>query len=545
MNRVSPFWIRAAILIFLESILIAFILTYHAEWEGGRIVRFLLMDDAMISLSYARSLVEGCGLIWHCDAQRVEGITNMGWTLYMAFWLWVGVAPAYGALPVLLTGLITAALHLLGTHAIAKKLYDEKAATLAMGTLALLPPVWIWHSTGLETGALAALLTYLLSEAISDNPRLRHAVIYLTLGTFLRMDFFLWGVAVWMLASIRRGSDSRFLLPFVAGAGVILLQTIFRKAYYGEWVPHTYLLKVADIPVLYRWLNGSLCAGFHILYNLPLWVIGGYGVWRTLSSMSWRAGAVLSAPVLISAGYSVHAGGDLEEGALISNRFMLSAMTALAVGAGYALSRIPAWMGWSGVVLIGHGIPLYPAAVAGRWRALLSPVRATLVQGWDERYRYFFFGKKPIPVHRYLPAGAKVVVGFAGTYPYFFRDYRWLDFFGKNDRSILREGSRIFCGAMPYQIYFPGHTRWGWHLVQDAAAIVEVVAFDDTLVCASRKASPLTCIIGIGGKLDVAYSCCRQPGLFPFPDTSIQRYVCGQFYSTAWGGFWLRRRADQ
>ncbi|MDW8133752.1 MAG: hypothetical protein RMJ66_01660, partial [Bacteroidia bacterium] len=31
--------------------------------ENGRFLRFLLTDDAMISMNYARSMVQGCGLV--------------------------------------------------------------------------------------------------------------------------------------------------------------------------------------------------------------------------------------------------------------------------------------------------------------------------------------------------------------------------------------------------------------------------------------------------------------------------------------------------
>ncbi len=540
MKAALPTLLKVGILAFTESMMLAFIFIYHAEWEGGRIVRFLLMDDAMISLSYARSLVEGCGLIWHCSAEKVEGITNLGWTLYMAFWLWIGIPPEYAALPILLTGLLTAALHLLATYTIGKKLHDERTGLWAMGTLALLPPVWVWHSAGLETGALAVLFTYLLRESILSFPSTLRASVYVMLGTLLRMDFFLWGSGLWLTASfVQKKSLREMVPPLLTGLAVAAGQTLFRKAYYGDWVPHTYLLKVADIPFRYRWINGASCTGFHILYNLPLWGLGLYGFWRLARSHHADKWMLLAIALLLSGGYNLHAGGDMAEGALVSNRFMLPAMTTLAIGVGYALSRAPLWVGGLAVALIAHGIPLHPEGFAGRWRALLGPIKATLTQGWDERYRYFLFGKKPLPIDRYVPRGAKVVVGFAGTYAYFFRDYRWVDFFGKNDRSALTQGSPCLCGALPYEIYFPGHTRWGWHLVKDAAAIVEVVAFDDTMACKGQK-PPLSCTEGLGRIVPVPHSCCTPGHPYPFPDDAVRRFVCENFRPTTWVGFWVR-----
>ena len=45
---------------------------------------FLLWDDAMISMQYARNLVEGHGLIWNVGGEKVQGISNLGVTLVMA-----------------------------------------------------------------------------------------------------------------------------------------------------------------------------------------------------------------------------------------------------------------------------------------------------------------------------------------------------------------------------------------------------------------------------------------------------------------------------
>ena len=42
-----------------------------------------LADDAMISMRYARNLAEGLGLVWNAG-ERVEGYTNLLWTLFMA-----------------------------------------------------------------------------------------------------------------------------------------------------------------------------------------------------------------------------------------------------------------------------------------------------------------------------------------------------------------------------------------------------------------------------------------------------------------------------
>ncbi len=52
-------------------------------FEGTRY--FTLFDDAMISMTYARNLAHGAGLVWNAGGERVEGITNLLWVIYMSF----------------------------------------------------------------------------------------------------------------------------------------------------------------------------------------------------------------------------------------------------------------------------------------------------------------------------------------------------------------------------------------------------------------------------------------------------------------------------
>ncbi len=54
----------------------------NSDTIGG--VRYWwLVDDAMISMRYGRNLAEGSGLVWNAG-ERVEGYTNLLWTLFMA-----------------------------------------------------------------------------------------------------------------------------------------------------------------------------------------------------------------------------------------------------------------------------------------------------------------------------------------------------------------------------------------------------------------------------------------------------------------------------
>jgi hypothetical protein len=65
---------------------------------------FTLFDDAMISMTYARNLAHGHGLVWNAGSHPVEGITNLLWTLVMVVPHALGFGDRWAPLVVQLLG---------------------------------------------------------------------------------------------------------------------------------------------------------------------------------------------------------------------------------------------------------------------------------------------------------------------------------------------------------------------------------------------------------------------------------------------------------
>ena len=55
---------------------------------------FVLFDDAMISMRYAKNLIAGNGLVWNPGEQPVEGYTNPLWVLYMSLFHFFPIPPS-------------------------------------------------------------------------------------------------------------------------------------------------------------------------------------------------------------------------------------------------------------------------------------------------------------------------------------------------------------------------------------------------------------------------------------------------------------------
>src|SRR4051794_33888811 len=119
---------------------------------------FWLDDDMMISMTYARNLAEGHGLVWR-PGDHGEGYTNFLWTLVMAAVHKTGVSDARAAVAVravnfaFLAGSFVLSLRLLRIFAPRSRL----AAPLLVLTMFMCPDVILWSVWGFETSLLMFL----------------------------------------------------------------------------------------------------------------------------------------------------------------------------------------------------------------------------------------------------------------------------------------------------------------------------------------------------------------------------------------------------
>ncbi|MBI5093367.1 MAG: hypothetical protein HZB26_13125, partial [Candidatus Hydrogenedentes bacterium] len=261
---------------------------------------FVLFDDAMISMRYAWNLAHGVGLVWNAG-ERVEGITNLLMTLYMA-------------LPSLVLGKIAAVVFVevsgvafliamgLLCMRIARQVMGEKDAPYRefVATAAFLAPLAyyplaFWTVLGMETGLLTLLLLWavwlvLRDEGIEDPPWLLGVTLGLMFLT--RPDAVIpMGLILAYRASGARGSSSKLRsVAFAAGcaAGFVILLTVFRWIYYGSPVPNTYTLKVTGMPLLFRIENGW---GFLLPFFGTIWVPVLIALLGLLTQ--WRKSALL------------------------------------------------------------------------------------------------------------------------------------------------------------------------------------------------------------------------------------------------------------
>jgi len=236
-------------------------------------------DDSFISLRYAENLVAGHGLVYNAG-ERVEGYTNLLWTLLLAALLRLGVDPIRAAE---LPGIAAYAglAWVLAWESWRRSRAPGRAfLPLAAALVLVCDDFQVWATGGLETalfGLLVAAGLLATRDAPESPARPWLAGVLLALAVLTRPDgalFALVGVASWWLpfdrcpASARRRAALATLLPVAA---VIAVLVPWKLVYYGELLPTAFYSKSATRPYL---AQGLVYLGVYLAKNWFLLAAG-------------------------------------------------------------------------------------------------------------------------------------------------------------------------------------------------------------------------------------------------------------------------------
>jgi len=399
--------------------------------------RFVL-DDAYISLRYARNLAEGNGLVFN-PGEYVEGFTNLAWTVLAAVphvlglsavdWVvWLGLASFFVTLVVVGCG--------------ARDVRDARGAlfvAVAVGTNYTLVR---FASGGLETSFVVVLVTTVAMLCLDDRwtiGRCHLAAGLLVAASLTRLDASL-AVVMPLCALLLSSAVGRIrmavhlLAPW--GAALVLVQ-VWRLRYYGAWLPNTFQAKVgASIPpergLAYL---GAFVAAYHLV---PLVVAATVGFVRTGDGPPRRPLVPLLAFMALHALYLVAVGGDYME-----FRFLATSIPCLYV-----------------VLFVGCGRLFGPrlgavvglvAALGGSWSHGSSQFRVPVAEGIESVPMLAAAAGRDdgpwVAIGRFLrstfPEGdVSIATTAAGAIPYWSR-LPTTDMFGLCDAWIARHGTFV------------------------------------------------------------------------------------------------------
>ncbi len=303
------------------------------------VYRGLFLDDAWIGLRTVSNLLAGRGFVFN-PGERVEGVTNIGWLLLLTPFARLS-SPPFAAKLLGLAGL-GLALFLLYRAAVPLARRLEPAwppfAVLPLGVVLLAAvnaDLVSFSLLGMETGALAAVLTAML--AIACRERGWAALPFLGAFAFLlHPEAVLVYPAMVVLAGLLRTSIPR---PF-RGLGVFALLlagiTFARWRYFGALLPNTWGAKPptvrAALETLLGFLDGSavnLAFPLGGLFALSLLAVGLLALRRVAPLAAAAAGAIVGTGFL----FALYARPDWTELGRYSAPYVPAALLLAGVGA--------------------------------------------------------------------------------------------------------------------------------------------------------------------------------------------------------------------
>jgi len=411
-----------------------------------------VVDDALISMVYARRLALGDGLVFN-PGERIEGYTNFLWTVTMVpvYWLsrlfrgdfveWcVGTSVLVSALDILLLTLI------------GRRLWGDRVLPLvaAIGLCVLDNSYTVWAMMALESHyvalwALAALAVWgsehrqrawLTGVCLAAVPMARPDGALFVLAFAVSEGLH----ALWPLLGRDRALCGRRLRSLVVAgavaAGLFGAYFAWRWRYYGWPFPNTYYLKLGSpsfdglrrgIDYVKSFLDER--GDLPLLALLVLPFIGNPSV-RTLAL--W---------VPVHAAYVAKIGGDFYPG----HRFLVQLIPALALLTGHVVfalgdlarrPRVALWLSrarakWALATLLG----LYVAGGLGQlWQLGLKKGPIALeIRAWrhkvDEQRRYMLWLARHSNPEDTMCTGD---IGCAGLYA----NLRVIDYYGVIDAVV-------------------------------------------------------------------------------------------------------------
>ena len=274
-------------------------------WQMWRVHAFTV-DDAYITFRYARNLADGHGLVYNVG-QAIEGYTNFSLTVVL------GAGMAMGIDPHPLSKLLGAGAAL-GTLVVVYRITDRLQPLSALPCVA----TWLlassaaftnWAVFGMESTIFAFLVMLgtllMFRETDAGEGYVRSGLVFALAGLtrpeapmYLGLPMLLLGRKFLSRQNIMRG------LVFL---GPIVIHLLWRKMYYGDWVPATLGAKTGDLSLQLKRGRGYMT---HWLEHAgPVVWLGLYGIGMSIARRSREMGT-LSLVGVCGIVYIILVGGD-------------------------------------------------------------------------------------------------------------------------------------------------------------------------------------------------------------------------------------------
>jgi len=423
--------------------------------DGERV--FLLWDDAMISMQYARNLREGHGLVWVPGDDPVQGFSNLGVALVMSVLHFLPLSTARISLAfqalngALLLGILA------GVAWLVRRLFPAAGRGMALAAVvatALSAPLAVWSLQGSDVGFVAAWTVAILAlHATRDTDRdawPSGLTALLGAGLLIRPDTGLtYVVFVAMAALLARRPLRTALGPALVLVGVETCLLLGSYLYYGDPLPNTWYLKATGASRSLVFASSLRQMSQWLPWVVPALGLALAGWWVGRRSRgAWQATALLGAWLA----YDFWIGGDWL--AQYGGRFftpLLPLVFVLAAGgshwlAGRVVSTRPRLrLALAAGALVATAAIATPPELRADW---FSTTRDTMVRSFNIR-NYL----RGLYLRDHTQPDTRIAVHWAGISPYVSRRPAF-DLLGKSEPHIARLEVR--------DRFEPGHSKWDW-----------------------------------------------------------------------------------
>ncbi len=202
------------------------------------------VDDALISIRYARHLAHGAGYVWNAGGPSTDGVTPLPWAFLLVplahaaplvvlarakalgFCVWLGAATAWGA-------------------AVGKADAPGIAKVVAVLGLLVSVPLAAHAVSGMETAIATSLAT--IAALLSARPR--SAAVLAGLAASLRPEMAPWALALGVLFALdaEHGPRSRVVVCAAAAVLPFVGSAVVRVVVFGDPAPLSLAAKPGDL----------------------------------------------------------------------------------------------------------------------------------------------------------------------------------------------------------------------------------------------------------------------------------------------------------
>jgi hypothetical protein len=251
-----------------------------AVWMWG-----FTIDDAFISIRYARHVAAGVGYRFNADGPATDGVTPLVWPFVLA-----PFARASAQTVLFRAKCINLVAWILAAFFLGKRIgsIDTKLVwkIVALVVVAIDLPVFAGAVSGMETGVATALVTFAALEADRDN--LYSACILGGISALFRPELAAWAVTLALVLSIGSRAPKKIVLACALSIAPFFIVVAIRLAAFGRAGPLSLLAKPSDFE------HGASYAVAAALASLtPLLAFAPRGIFRSTSSTRAIAAAAV------------------------------------------------------------------------------------------------------------------------------------------------------------------------------------------------------------------------------------------------------------